>query len=1411
MRKFSVLLLVFIVAISANAQNFNSYVVRLKNSKNIDKLQSKNISVKKVFSNLKQIKSQPTLQSSSLVNRLNTYAVISNIGNLSDTEFKNLLANYSEFVQPNYIYTLDIDESIPNDKKYKEQWNIKQIKADKVWNKATGKGIKVGVIDTGIDFEHIELEGQLYISEQEDINKNGKFDPWSIQEEKNGITGDLDGIDNDNNGYIDDVIGYDFVDEDVFAYGDYADPDPIPADEHSHGTYVSGIIAAKNNNEEGITGIAYDAKIVTVRAFDMAGQGESDDIANAIVYLTLQGVKVINCSFGEHYDTEILKDACDFATANGVILIASSGNNNHFLPHYPSEYSNVISVGGTNNKLGKYGYGNYGSRLDICAPGQEVLSLDLNNKYAVKSGTSASAPHITAAVALLIEKFGDMDFNVIKNKLLTTGFDIGKPGWDSIFAAGVLDLEQALDYTGMGAITVTFPQNERNLYKEFTPKVKIEGSIINSLFEKYDVEIGAGILPEKWEHLATSTEQVKNSTIAEIDISEMKDTVYTCKIKVNLKNGKTLEHRFYFNVYSNNTLMSFKNYGAINIFKNGKRNLLFYAQTSMKSLLDVSFYNEEGKIDRKIKDRLYLDDFHEVLVDDVEENKEYEVRFTAQTNNYHSSMTPTMKVLLQGDSFKNDEFQLKNTIDNRLFLNKYDFELNNKKYFIFNDFKNLDINHAILYEVDNKNNISAVDTADNGYIVKSVGDINNDGKQDIMTILYSETKIYSFDEKGKLFSNELFASDPMYNFIGEHLVDLDNDGQSELISTDTKSFQMYGFKNNELQVLDSLIIPGRHRSQGVWVNSKIGDFDGDGKRELCFVNNVGALFIYEIENKKFTFEYADTTSSDLSRHYLSVGDYDGDGNQEIAHLSYNTSDVMGYKDGVNPIWVCKVIGYDNNKYEKVWEDYFHGVRHGTIRRTGFQYQNGLASGDLNSDNKDELVISVFPNLYVFSDISNKEADKSMWYFPAALSNTAYIGDIDNNGQNELVFSSFNNTLIYELPTKPERPATPTNLSAYVYSDSMCVLKWNKSKLSNYYNIGVVNAEKTEVNVLDFKIEGDSIRLGKFDTPNVNFAVCGVNDTLKETKSLFSEIVEVYYHNPIDTFYIESINNAPLSFNVKFNGELTAENMNNYDFILYRDNSLMTYASSIMMAGDSSVIISFSEKFSANDYVLTAEPFKDKYGTFSKGISVPFTLEDNNEKAELFITNLKVYSSHLLEIFYSEPVIDSLATNIKNYSISPNGNVESVSKSNNANAYTIFVDNLFPNTLPVGDTYTLSVDNLLAESGNELTKGAGRTISFLMSTKNNSTAFAYPQPLSLQKEEYLKFGGLTNNATIEIMTLSGEKVITLKEADGNGGTRWNLLNKNGEKIEYGLYLYRITGVNKSGESVDEELKKIVILP
>lgn len=285
-------------------------------------------------------------------------------------------------------------------------------------NSVTGAGIIVAVVDTGVDYLHEDLDANNWVNSAETPDNN---------------------IDDDGNGYVDDYYGYDFIGSIYTA----VTPDHDPADEAGHGTHVAGIIAAENNTV-GVKGIAPSAQIMPVKVLDAGGSGWESTIADGIRYAVDEGADIINLSLGSYIPSNTIKAAIDYAETNNVLVIAAAGNDYSFtIASYPAAYASVVSVGATTEDGYKADYSNWG-KVDVMAPGDNILSSVPGNDYEYYSGTSMAAPHVSGVAALIMQKFGG-NASLVRHILEHTADDFGTiTGTDYMSGNGTVN---ALDAT----------------------------------------------------------------------------------------------------------------------------------------------------------------------------------------------------------------------------------------------------------------------------------------------------------------------------------------------------------------------------------------------------------------------------------------------------------------------------------------------------------------------------------------------------------------------------------------------------------------------------------------------------------------------------------------------------------------------------------------------------------------------------------------------------------------------------------------------------------------------------------------------------------------------------------------------------------------------------------------------------
>jgi len=318
-----------------------------------------------------------------------------------------------DFAQPDYVLKTT---RTANDPFASQQWALNNINAQTAWNYSTGSSsIIVAVIDTGVDYRHTDLAQNIWTNTRE-IAGNGR--------------------DDDANGFVDDVRGYDF-----------ANNDADPMDDNGHGTHVAGIIGAVGNNGVGATGTNWNVKIMPVKFMSASGSGYLSNAVKSVNYAVQMGAKIVNNSWGGGGYDQAMASAITNAQNQGVIFVVAAGNaanNNDANPQYPANYSNanVVSVAASDRNNNLSSFSNYGAgTVDIAAPGSSIISTTPNNTYSSYSGTSMASPYVAGAMALVWSIRPDWTYSqVIADVLNTANRSTGVNGK---VTTGLLDLGKA--------------------------------------------------------------------------------------------------------------------------------------------------------------------------------------------------------------------------------------------------------------------------------------------------------------------------------------------------------------------------------------------------------------------------------------------------------------------------------------------------------------------------------------------------------------------------------------------------------------------------------------------------------------------------------------------------------------------------------------------------------------------------------------------------------------------------------------------------------------------------------------------------------------------------------------------------------------------------------------------------------
>lgn len=347
---------------------------------------------------------------------------------------------------------------VPLDEYWDRQWGMARIEAPAAWDMVwADPAVVIAVLDTGVHLSHWDLVGQFWINPGESgIDPNTGLRTCAAP-----IASNLE--DDDGNGYVDDCWGYDFVMSDNY-----------PADEHGHGTFVAGIAGAAANNRdpylskyEGVAGAGRQAALMALRVLDANGRGSAFNIAQAVDYAAANGARIINLSLTfpprtspESHDVAILRQAIEAAQAADVLVVGASGNENYNGVSFPAAFSGVLAVGASRRDDTRASFSNYGTRLDLVAPGVEIFSTlwrpgthsygYYGSSASSSQGTSFAAPHVAGVAALVRALRPDLSQSAVYELVRRTADDVGDLGFDIYTGWGRLNARRAVEEAAIG-------------------------------------------------------------------------------------------------------------------------------------------------------------------------------------------------------------------------------------------------------------------------------------------------------------------------------------------------------------------------------------------------------------------------------------------------------------------------------------------------------------------------------------------------------------------------------------------------------------------------------------------------------------------------------------------------------------------------------------------------------------------------------------------------------------------------------------------------------------------------------------------------------------------------------------------------------------------------------------------------
>jgi subtilisin family serine protease len=832
---------------------------------------------------------------------------------------------------------------VPNDPTYPLQWHHDSnvwydIDSPEAWDIETGsENITVAIIDTGVEYMHDDLVNNMWQNLGEDVDGDGH-----VLEYVNGSwifdPDDLNGIDDDdNNGYVDDFVGWDFIqnDNDILSHG--------AGDPSWHGTAMAGIVSPSTNNGLFVAGVCWKCKIMGLRAISQVQNYIG--IANGIEYATDNNADVISMSFSFSDNFYTIRVAIQYAYTQGVSLVASAGNSDTNTRVYPAAYPEVIAVGASGmygERISAPGFwgSNYGSWVDVAAPGDAIWTLEENNSERWISGTSASTPIVAGVIALI--KSRHSEFN--NEEIMTIVHSAVDPVTsDYYFGTGKINAFKAVQYDN---VIVTMLDNSLDDML-VNGDLEIYGSVHGNGLVSYRLEYGKGPYPGEWNLISESNQPIQDGLLGVLNINEISEVgFYTIRLVSKDVYGNNFTDMV--NVFVDNSVVSgwpqqvdsgfppsladLDNDGQYEVIfsdfmiyvydVNGNLLSNWPQVGRVQAIGDMGGDENKEIVSLRSSGSLKIYSYNGQLIDEATIISPSGVSLGDINNNGFLDMIIVVKEGYQG--FKLYAY---NPYEGGALPGWPQTIGQGSDYQVYYNY------HPGVGDVDNDGNLEIVigtaggkvyvfnhdgsvlsgwprEVNDSIFNSAGIGDINKDGYLDIVLVDQSGV-VYAFGHDGNLLSGWPRALSNMSVDItgAPSLGDIDNDGYLEVLVSVEGVYYLLDHNGNILEGWP--IEVSLNNNQGLFV-----DLDNDGNVEIVIASDVGI----EVYDKNGNLIYDLSKFVNVPFYVPAIADVNNDGILEM----FAASDDAGYE------W--RFTEYNPKYYE--WPQYIHDVQ-----RTGLYVGN----------------------------------------------------------------------------------------------------------------------------------------------------------------------------------------------------------------------------------------------------------------------------------------------------------------------------------------------------------------------------------------------------------------------------------------------------------------------------------------
>lgn len=1243
-----------------------------------------------------------------------------------------------ELLQPNFLrqhgsYRTD-------DPRLDEQWNLEAVG----WRQrdpGTASGVLVAIIDSGVDAEHPDLAAQI----------------WHNVAEQTGVAG----VDDDGNGYVDDVAGWDFADAPGLpGDGDFLDPDPDPDDESGHGTHVAGIVAATSNNGTGIAGVAPGAALMVLRAgFNIGGSGylQDDDIAAAIVYAADNGAKIINLSLGDPRYSPLLADAVRYATNRDVVVVAAAGNEGSSEVYYPARLDETIGVAAAGRAGHPAAFSNYGASIDLIAPGVAILSAQPGGGYGQLSGTSMAAPHVSAVAALIRARHPEYDRLQVAGALAQAASPVGPDGWDPATGHGALQVPPVVA-RGPVAVALQSPATGQPTAASNLPIVVTYDTPGDAV---YRIDWGLNLAAPVWQTLETGTVGAGAGRLtATWGTSELATGSYVVRVQLSDGLGKPHEDRVV--VERVGRAAGVEDLRVVRVLQGPQWHNVLEWRTDAAAAGDVQVLAGDRPLWRLPV--MSSDTAHVLQLPPDLPPGDYDVQVRADTTG--TAVSANLRVGPVGVLRWDLQQMSPQRPDGYLLPQITDFDADGVGELAAMIYGGGAYGVTSFFEQP----VSApAFTTTRLFIPWHSGDADVDGQADLLAVDARRVRLLEASAPATFPDRVAWE---MQDVWGGEVADLDGDARPELVlrSATGSLFRVFESDGDDSFIETAALVNDTPGDNEMGDRQSVGDFDGDGRGEWISGDSDGDLMAFEsVGDNAFRRVWVDTTDvAHTDGRLLSVAaDLDGDGQDEFisGRLLSDPFDVEGRR------WTLTVYGaaLDGNGYRAEWQ---------VQVLAGSASGNGVAVTDIDGDGQLEWVAALVPHLYVFRS-DGDGGYEPVWHTSIRRTQRPAVGDLDGDGRNEFVYNEpAGGLLSVRWPVPETALPAPTSWMAVATGPDQVTLTWEAVPTASAYRLRrdgvdiariVANAELGFAFVDTGRTQGESYVYELAATDSAG-ATGHFTQTISATPAPLPEVVM-------------AVRTSATQVAVNFDQPMgpTAADPFRYQLIVADPAGLAPVVSEAQ-----SVIFDRSHQRAVVTFPSLVHPTWDQSlymsgvlaGTGAQLLNAQPLVLDGSSLPTTRVRDAVALASDRIIVRFDRPVrIDSGRVVVDAGLVQ----VLSIAVGDDAASLEVMLSPETP-LRPLGRRYEVTIAGLSDDLGRPV---QGRIFVTLQAQRLGQLV-AFPNPVDFRRQS-LSVAGLPVGTRVSVYTLAGELLWTGSEEDGDGGLQWNGLNERGARVAAGIYL------------------------